>query len=49
MERLFKAYYETNFHWVHPNPDFCIPEKWKWCSNLFKKTYREFISELDIG
>ena len=49
MERLFRAYHEVNFHWVHPNAEYCMPDKWRWCKNLFKKDYRQYISELDIG
>lgn len=49
MERLFRAYHDVEFYWVHPNPDHCMPEKWKWCNNLHAQSYREFVSDLDIG
>ena len=49
MTRLFKAYYQVNFHFVHPNADYVCPESWRWCSNLHLKDYRDFISQLDIG
>jgi len=49
MQRLFNAYIDTTFHYVHPNAAYVLPEKWKWCTNLKLKNYRDYISELDIG
>jgi hypothetical protein len=49
MKRIFDAYLDTTFHYIHPNADYICPDPWKWCKNLKLKNYRDYISELDIG
>ena len=49
MSRLFDAYTDVTFTYVHGNPEYTFPEQWNWHKNVLKATYREFVSNLDIG
>ena len=49
MKIMFDAYKNVNFHWVMDNPHYTFPADWKWCKNVNYLTYREFISEMDLG
>lgn len=49
MEKLFSAYIDVEFIWVHPNPDYNFPESWNWHKNVQKMTTKKFIGELGIG
>lgn len=49
MKNMFDAYKNVNFHWVMDNPHYTFPADWKWCKNVNYLTYREFISEMDLG
>lgn len=49
MEKLFSAYTEVDFIWVHPNPEYNFPDQWKWHKNIRFITTKKFIGELGIG
>ena len=49
MAKIFNAYAEVQFIWVHPNPDYNFPESWNWHKNVQKMTTKKFIGELGIG
>jgi hypothetical protein len=49
MEKLFSAYNEVDFIWVHPNPEYNFPDQWRWHKNVRFMTTKKFVGELSIG
>lgn len=49
MEKIFGAYPDIDFVWVNDNTEYNFPDAWRWHKHVRKITYRQFISELDIG
>jgi hypothetical protein len=48
MSKIFNTYPDVDFVRVMPAPNYRMPERWKYATNLRQIDFRQFVIEADL-